>query len=51
MYHVFLEELNARGLAREWPVLLDGAALTRAYVEQDLAGLMTASARSATATS
>jgi len=32
-----LEELNARGLAREWPVLLGGAALTRSYVEQDLA--------------
>ncbi|MFF0517293.1 methionine synthase [Actinomadura nitritigenes] len=34
-----LEELNARGLAGEWPVLLGGAALTRAYVEQDLAAL------------
>ncbi|HEX4094007.1 MAG TPA: methionine synthase [Trebonia sp.] len=34
-----LAELNARGLARRWPVLLGGAALTRAYVEQDLAGL------------
>ncbi|WP_433338448.1 methionine synthase [Spirillospora sp. CA-294931] len=34
-----LEELNARGLAGEWPVLLGGAALTRAYVEQDLADL------------
>ncbi|SEG66485.1 methionine synthase (B12-dependent) [Thermomonospora echinospora] len=34
-----LEELNSRGLAGEWPVLLGGAALTRAYVEQDLAGL------------
>ncbi|GAA2591991.1 methionine synthase [Actinomadura fulvescens] len=34
-----LEELNSRGLASEWPVLLGGAALTRAYVEQDLAGL------------
>ncbi|MBA9006059.1 methionine synthase [Thermomonospora cellulosilytica] len=34
-----LEELNARGLAHEWPVLLGGAALTRAYVEQDLAEL------------
>ena len=28
-----------RGLAGRWPVLLGGAALTRAYVEQDLAGL------------
>ncbi|WP_207945099.1 methionine synthase [Actinomadura rubrisoli] len=34
-----LEELNSRGLAGQWPVLLGGAALTRAYVEQDLAGL------------
>jgi len=34
-----LAELNARGLARRWPVLLGGAALTRAYVEQDLAAL------------
>ncbi|MER5796059.1 methionine synthase [Streptomyces sp. NPDC001980] len=31
-----LEELNARGLARRFPVILGGAALTRAYVEQDL---------------
>jgi 5-methyltetrahydrofolate--homocysteine methyltransferase len=34
-----LAELNSRGLARRWPVLLGGAALTRAYVEQDLASL------------
>ncbi len=33
-----LEELNSRGLASRWPVLLGGAALTRSYVEQDLAG-------------
>jgi len=33
-----LEELNSRGLATRWPVLLGGAALTRAYVEEDLAG-------------
>ena len=31
-----LEELNARGLATSFPVFLGGAALTRAYVEQDL---------------
>ncbi|NJP45958.1 methionine synthase [Actinacidiphila epipremni] len=31
-----LEELNQRGLAAEFPVILGGAALTRAYVEQDL---------------
>ena len=34
-----LAELSSRGLAGRWPVLLGGAALTRAYVEQDLAGL------------
>jgi 5-methyltetrahydrofolate--homocysteine methyltransferase len=34
-----LAELNSRGLAQDWPVLLGGAALTRSYVEQDLAGL------------
>jgi len=34
-----LAELNSRGLAARWPVLLGGAALTRAYVEQDLASL------------
>ena len=34
-----LLELNARGLAKKWPVILGGAALTRAYVEEDLAGL------------
>jgi 5-methyltetrahydrofolate--homocysteine methyltransferase len=31
-----LEELNSRGLAECWPVLLGGAALTRGYVEEDL---------------
>ncbi len=34
-----LAELNSRGMAKRWPVLLGGAALTRAYVEQDLAAL------------
>src|SRR5690606_32146462 len=34
-----LEEMNARGVADRYPVLLGGAALTRAYVEQDLAEL------------
>ena len=34
-----LAELNSRGLAERWPVLLGGAALTRSYVEQDLASL------------
>ncbi len=31
-----LEELNQRALAADYPVILGGAALTRAYVEQDL---------------
>src|SRR5208283_4704776 len=34
-----LAELNSRGQAGRWPVLLGGAALTRAFVEQDLAAL------------
>jgi len=34
-----LEELNQRGQAARWPVILGGAALTRAYVEDDLASL------------
>jgi 5-methyltetrahydrofolate--homocysteine methyltransferase len=34
-----LAELNSRGMAERWPVLLGGAALTRSYVEQDLASL------------
>jgi 5-methyltetrahydrofolate--homocysteine methyltransferase len=32
-----LEEINLRGVADKFPVLLGGAALTRAFVEQDLA--------------
>jgi 5-methyltetrahydrofolate--homocysteine methyltransferase len=31
-----LEEIASRGFASRWPVLLGGAALTRAYVEDDL---------------
>ncbi|MBF5002475.1 cobalamin-dependent protein, partial [Nocardia sp. BSTN01] len=31
-----LEEMNARGVAGQFPVLLGGAALTRGYVENDL---------------
>jgi 5-methyltetrahydrofolate--homocysteine methyltransferase len=34
-----LEEMNQRGVSARWPVLLGGAALTRAYVEDDLASL------------
>jgi 5-methyltetrahydrofolate--homocysteine methyltransferase len=32
-----LEEMNTRGVADKFPVLLGGAALTRSYVENDLA--------------
>lgn len=32
-----LEEMNVRGVAQRYPVLLGGAALTRSYVENDLA--------------
>jgi 5-methyltetrahydrofolate--homocysteine methyltransferase len=34
-----LEELTNRGLAEKWPIVLGGAALTRAFVEQDLAAV------------
>lgn len=34
-----LEEITARGLDQKWPIVLGGAALTRAYVEQDLASM------------
>ncbi|CAN5510672.1 methionine synthase [soil metagenome] len=34
-----LEELNQRGQATRFPVILGGAALTRAFVEEDLASL------------
>jgi 5-methyltetrahydrofolate--homocysteine methyltransferase len=32
-----LQEMNSRGIAKDFPVILGGAALTRAYVENDLA--------------
>ena len=32
-----LEEITARNLDQRWPIILGGAALTRSYVEQDLA--------------
>jgi len=32
-----LAEITARGLDQKWPIVLGGAALTRAFVEQDLA--------------
>ena len=34
-----LHEITARGLDQKWPIVLGGAALTRAYVEQDLASM------------
>jgi 5-methyltetrahydrofolate--homocysteine methyltransferase len=34
-----LQEMDARGVSGRWPVLLGGAALTRAYVEDDLRSL------------
>lgn len=34
-----LQEITARGLDQRWPIVLGGAALTRAYVEQDLAAI------------
>ncbi|WP_022916512.1 methionine synthase [Ruania albidiflava] len=40
-----LEELNARELGGTYPVLLGGAALTRVYVEDDLADLYTGQVR------
>lgn len=40
-----LEELTDRGLAERWPVILGGAALTRAFVEQDLAELFPGTVR------
>jgi 5-methyltetrahydrofolate--homocysteine methyltransferase len=40
-----LEELNSRQLGKKWPVLLGGAALTRAFVEEDLADMFTGQVR------
>jgi len=34
-----LEEIKIRGLTERWPIILGGAALTRAYVEDDLNAL------------
>ncbi|MBS1693588.1 MAG: methionine synthase [Actinobacteria bacterium] len=34
-----LQEMNTRGVAQRFPVLLGGAALTRSYVENDLADI------------
>jgi 5-methyltetrahydrofolate--homocysteine methyltransferase len=40
-----LEEMNSRGVAGRWPVLLGGAALTRSYVENDLSELYSGQVR------
>ncbi len=34
-----LEEITSRGLDQKWPIIIGGAALTRSYVEEDLAQL------------
>jgi 5-methyltetrahydrofolate--homocysteine methyltransferase len=40
-----LQEMNSRGVSDKYPVLLGGAALTRAYVEQDLSEIFTGDVR------
>ena len=40
-----LEELNNRGLSDRWPVILGGAALTRSFVEVDLANVFPGTVR------
>jgi 5-methyltetrahydrofolate--homocysteine methyltransferase len=40
-----LQEMNSRGVSDRYPVLLGGAALTRAYVEQDLSEIFTGDVR------
>ncbi len=40
-----LEEMNDRGVAQRWPVMLGGAALTRAFVEEDLANIFAGDVR------
>jgi 5-methyltetrahydrofolate--homocysteine methyltransferase len=34
-----LQEITARGLDQKWPIVLGGAALTRAFVEEDLSSI------------
>ncbi|CAN2200750.1 MetH Methionine synthase I, cobalamin-binding domain [Candidatus Nanopelagicaceae bacterium] len=34
-----LEEITSRGLDQKWPIVLGGAALTRAFVEEDLSSI------------
>ena len=40
-----LEELQIRGLGTKWPVILGGAALTRTFVEDDLASMFNGTVR------
>jgi 5-methyltetrahydrofolate--homocysteine methyltransferase len=40
-----LEEMNLRGVATRWPIILGGAALTRSFVEQDLAEIYSGEVR------
>jgi 5-methyltetrahydrofolate--homocysteine methyltransferase len=40
-----LEEMNSRQVSQRWPVILGGAALTRAFVEQDLAEIFSGEVR------
>ncbi len=40
-----LEEMNSRGVAERYPVLLGGAALTRSYVENDLSAMFAGDVR------
>ena len=40
-----LQEMNSRGVSDRYPVLLGGAALTRAYVEQDLSEIFAGDVR------
>ncbi len=40
-----LQEMNDRGLAERYPVMLGGAALTRGYVEQDLSEIFAGDVR------
>jgi 5-methyltetrahydrofolate--homocysteine methyltransferase len=40
-----LQEMNSRGIAEKYPVMLGGAALTRGYVEQDLSEIFAGDVR------
>jgi 5-methyltetrahydrofolate--homocysteine methyltransferase len=40
-----LQELQSRGLGTKWPVILGGAALTRTFVEDDLASIFNGTVR------